>query len=129
MRQSRRTKPTKRPKRIKQTQREMLAPSMAWPKNIWAWSFLLVMFCFACIMHVKTHLAVVQLGYSLSQATSNHRALMAEKRKLMVEVATLKSPRRIRKMAVERLGLAQPDSGQMVQVGKKSSSKLALGSK
>jgi cell division protein FtsL len=78
---------------------------------------LILVFCIAAILHVRSRLAVVQLGYRLSQATKEHKQLQADHRKLQVEVATLRSPRRLRKLATERLELREPLSRQILHAG------------
>jgi cell division protein FtsL len=88
-----------------------------WPTSWLAGGVLILVFCIAAILHVRSRLAVVQLGYRLSQATKEHKQLQADHRKLQVEVATLRSPRRLRKLATERLELREPLSRQILHAG------------
>jgi cell division protein FtsL len=88
-----------------------------WPSGWVAGGVLILVFCIAAILHVRSRLAVVQLGYRLSQATKEHEQLQADHRKLQVEVATLRSPRRLRKLATERLDLREPAPQQIVHAG------------
>jgi cell division protein FtsL len=88
-----------------------------WPTGWLAGGALILVFCIAAILHVRSRMAVVQLGYQLSQATKEHKELQADHRKLQVEVATLRSPRRLRKLATERLDLREPASRQIVHAG------------
>jgi cell division protein FtsL len=88
-----------------------------WPTGWLAGGVLILVFCIAAILHVRSRLAVVQLGYRLSQATKEHKQLQADHRKLQVEVATLRSPRRLRKLATEQLGLREPLSRQILHAG------------
>ena len=88
-----------------------------WPTGWLAGAVLILVFCIAAILHVRSQLTVVQLGYRLSQATKEHKQLQADHRKLQVEVATLRSPRRLRKLATERLGLREPLPRQILHAG------------
>ena len=89
----------------------------AWPSGWLAGGVLILAFCIAAILHVRSKLAVVQLGYRLSQAASEHKQLQADHRKLQVEVATLRNPRRLRKLATENLGLREPAPQQVMRSG------------
>lgn len=88
-----------------------------WPTGWMAGAVLILVFCIAAILHVRSRLAVVQLGYRLSQAAKEHKQLQADNRKLQVEVATLRSPRRLRKLATQQLDLREPVSQQIVNAG------------
>jgi cell division protein FtsL len=89
----------------------------AWPSGWLAGGVLILAFCIAAILHVRSKLAVVQLGYRLSRATQEHKQLQADHRKLQVEVATLRNPRRLRKLATESLGLREPVPQQIMHSG------------
>ncbi len=88
-----------------------------WPAGWMAGAVLILVFCIAAILHVRSRLAVVQLGYRLSRATKQHEQLEADNRKLQVEVATLRSPRRLRKLATGKLGLREPTPRQIMRTG------------
>ena len=81
-------------------------------------------FTFAAVVHVRSKLVVVQLGYQLSRAASKHQELLTESRKLKLEVATLRNPRRLRKLAIEELGLIEPSPSQILRT-KNSVGKVA----
>ncbi|HTM09188.1 MAG TPA: cell division protein FtsL [Verrucomicrobiae bacterium] len=66
------------------------------------------------LAHVWLRLQVVHMGYALSTATKLERELEQENRELKVELATLTSPRRLEAMARARLGMSQPQRGQVV---------------
>ncbi len=97
------------------------------PRLWWAWGLVLAALCGAAVGHVRSRLSKVQLGYALSQAASEHRELQDEKRKLMVEAATLRNPRRLRRLAVEQLDLVEPSSRQIIRTGSEPGGKLAMG--
>lgn len=66
------------------------------------------------LLHVWLRLQVVHLGYVLSTTSKLHGQLEQENRELKVELATLTSPERLEAMARSRLGLAEPEKGQVV---------------
>jgi len=97
------------------------------PARWWIWCLVFAGLAAAAGLHVRERLLVVQLGYALSEAADQNRRLQAEHRKLSVEVATLRNPRRLRALAVERLRLAEPAAGQILQAGRQAPKELALG--
>jgi len=66
------------------------------------------------LLHVWLRLQVVHLGYVLSTASKLHGQLEQENRELKVELATLSSPDRLGEIARERLGMVEPQKGQVV---------------
>lgn len=66
------------------------------------------------LLHVWLRLQVVHLGYVLSTTSKLHSQLEQENRELKVELATLTSPERLEAMARSRLGLVEPEKGQVV---------------
>lgn len=79
-------------------------------------SFLLLGLCLVglALLHVWLRLQVVHLGYVLSTTSKLHNQLEQENRELKVELATLTSPDRLEAMARTRLGLVEPQKGQVV---------------
>lgn len=79
-------------------------------------SALLAGVCLVCLalLHVWLRLQVVHLGYVLSTTTKLQSQLEQERRELKVELATLSSPQRLERMARSRLGLKEPERGQVV---------------
>ncbi len=61
----------------------------------------------AALFFVWTRVETIRLGYALSRATAAQARLLAERDSLRVDVAALKSPERLRKLAKQR-GLAPP---------------------
>ena len=66
------------------------------------------------LLLVWQRLRVVQLGYVLSTAAKLERSLEQTNRELKLELATLTAPGRLEAMAQKRLGLKDPESGQVV---------------
>jgi cell division protein FtsL len=96
----------------------------SWNAGWTAVVIVILAFTFAAVVHVRSKLVVVQLGYQLSKAASEHKQLLTESRKLKLEVATLRNPRRLRKLAKEKLGLIEPRPFQILR-SKKSVGKVA----
>lgn len=66
------------------------------------------------LLHVWLRLQVVRLGYLLSTTSKLQSQLEQENRELKVELATLSSPQRLEGTARARLGLREPEKGQVV---------------
>jgi len=66
------------------------------------------------IFHVWTRTRVLRAGYELGRLEAEHRRLAAERDRLRLEVATLRSPGRLERFARERLGMAPPAPGAVV---------------
>jgi len=60
------------------------------------------------ILHVTSRVLVVDMGYRLSKAESESRSLTRENDRLKLELATLKAPARLERLAREQLGMAMP---------------------
>jgi len=69
-------------------------------------------------LYIWCRLAVVGMGYEISQANTDRNALVEQNRRLKIEYLHLKSPRRIEAIAIEELGLVHPSEGQIIRVGK-----------
>ncbi len=65
------------------------------------------------LLHVWLRLQVVHLGYVLSTMSKLQSQLEQENRELKVELATLTSPGRLEAMARARLGMTEPQRGQV----------------
>lgn len=100
--------------------------TIAWPRFLWAWLLVLVITIVAAVIHVRAKLAAVELGYALSAAVSEHQQIQDDQQKLRVEVATLRSPQRLRKLAVEKFGLVEPGSAKLLRFGQIRNTPTAL---
>jgi cell division protein FtsL len=63
------------------------------------------------VFHVWSRTRVQAAGYELGRLETEHRQLLAERDRLNLEVATLRSPGRLERFARERLGMAPPAPG------------------
>jgi len=66
------------------------------------------------VFHVWSRTRVLIAGYELGRLESEHGRLVAERDRLRLEVATLRSPGRLERYARERLGMAPPAPGTVV---------------
>lgn len=64
--------------------------------------------------YVWCRVQVVQLGYMLSDAHRVHTQLLNDSKKLHLELAILKAPERVERIAIEQLGLNRPTKEQIV---------------
>lgn len=72
------------------------------------------------VVHVTSKALVVRAGYELSRLEGQRRELGREQDRLRLELATLKSPARLEKLAREQLGLAPPAAGAVISLSKGS---------
>jgi len=68
------------------------------------------------LFYVWSRIQVIQLGYEISNALKNERALTEENKKLRLKIATLKSYTRIEKLAVEELKMTKPKPDQVIVI-------------
>ena len=68
------------------------------------------------LFYVWSRIKVIQLGYEVSNALKEERALTEANKKLRLEIATLKSYGRIEKFAVEELRMAKPKPEQVIVI-------------
>ena len=68
------------------------------------------------LVYVWSRIQVIQLGYEISNALKEERALAEANKRLRLEIATLKSYTRIEKFAVEELRMAKPKPDQVIVI-------------
>jgi cell division protein FtsL len=115
---------TNRRKRKSLEKRRVVAP--AWPPHAGPVLLLLAALTVAALVHVHGKLEEICLGYLMAKAIPEHKRLLEKSRKLQVEIATLRSPRRVRAIAMKQLGLIEPLPQQLVLSDHGSKGKLAL---
>lgn len=79
-----------------------------------AWILLLLLFVAGLLAYTWCRVQYVKVGYELSQVTERHDALVTVQNNLKVELARLKSPARIEKIAKDKLGLITPTPDQVI---------------
>ncbi|RKG53148.1 cell division protein FtsL [Corallococcus sp. AB011P] len=77
---------------------------------------LFTLFVAVGILHVTSRVLVVDMGYRLSNAEGESRSLTRENDRLKLELATLKAPGRLERVAREQLGMAMPKGGAVVSI-------------
>ena len=83
-------------------------------RNIFTIIAALLWLLFSGFGYVWCRVQVVQLGYKLSGAHRIHTQLLNDSKKLHLELARLKAPERVERIAIERLGLNRPSKEQIV---------------
>ena len=68
------------------------------------------------LFYVWSRIQVIRLGYEISSALKEERALTEANKKLRLEIATLKSYVRIEKLAVEELRMVKPKPEQVIVI-------------
>jgi cell division protein FtsL len=68
----------------------------------------------ASLFYTWSRVEVVKIGYEIFNANAEMRRLDQENKELILEIATLKSPKRIERIAREELGLIPPKEEQTV---------------
>lgn len=69
----------------------------------------------AALFYVWTHIESVRLGYALSEAGAAHEQIVERNRALKLDVAALKAPERLERMA-EKYGLQAPRPEQIIRI-------------
>jgi|SRR3990167_9987325 len=75
--------------------------------------FLVAFMAILSLFYIWSRIQIVQYGYDINALRGRHRQLVEENKKLNVEVATLKSPGRISRIAREKLKMQMPKPEQI----------------
>jgi len=73
-----------------------------------------LLFATVGVIHVTSRLLVVHAGYRLSALENDGRSLVRENDRLKLELATLRSPARLERIAREKLALGPPPAGSVI---------------
>ncbi len=79
-------------------------------------ALLMLFFIGGSLIYVWSRIQAIQLGYEVSNALKEERALTEVNKKLRLEIATLKSYGRIEKFAVEELRMVKPKPEQVIVI-------------
>jgi cell division protein FtsL len=90
-------------------------------------ALLCALFAAVGIVHVTSRVIVVDIGYKLSRLEQEGRALDRERDQLKLELATLKSPARLEKIARERLGMVPPPAGTVITLSTQPAKAISRG--
>jgi cell division protein FtsL len=102
------------PRRIIAAKRERSQPAGGKRRRLVFGALLVLGLIGAVLVHVWLRLQVVRMGYVLSTTSKLQTRLEQENRELKVELATMTSPDRLEALARQRLGMVQPEKGQVV---------------
>ena len=92
------------------------APRQYRRKGIGTWICLMVFLIGELFFYTWCRVESVRMGYELSQATRNHQSLTALQNNLSIELARLKSPQRLARIAEQQLDLTMPKPEQMIVI-------------
>jgi len=68
------------------------------------------------LFYVWSRIQVIQLGYEISNALKEEKAISLTQQKLKLEIATLKSYARIERLATEELKMSKPKPDQVIVI-------------
>lgn len=80
----------------------------------WVWIVYMGLFMVALFSYTWCRVQCTQVGYEISKAAADHKAALAIRNNLKIELARLKSPQRIARIAREQLGLITPKPEQTI---------------
>ena len=80
------------------------------------WMILMLIFIMELLTYTWCRVQFVGKGYELSEAAQEQKRLLLLRSNLRIEVAHLKSPQRITRIAKERLGLGEPRPDQLIVI-------------
>lgn len=78
------------------------------------WAIIMVLFISELFIYTWCRIQCVKTGYEISKETDKNLKLITLQKNLKIEIARLKSPRRIAKIATQQLGLVMPKPGQVI---------------
>lgn len=80
------------------------------------WIFIMALFIAELLVYTWSRLQCIQIGYEMTAEGKLHAELLGVEKNLNIELARLKSPKRISQIARERLGLAPPSPEQIISI-------------
>jgi len=84
--------------------------------RLFVFGLLMILFVGGSLFYVWSRIQVFRLGYEISSALKEEKALAETNKRLRVEIATLKSYARIERLAVEELKMAKPKPQQVIVI-------------
>ncbi|HDQ04520.1 MAG TPA: cell division protein FtsL [Deltaproteobacteria bacterium] len=73
-----------------------------------------VVFMFVALIYVGSHIRMTELEYKIAAQMSERELKLEEQKKLRLEMAMLKAPQRIEKVARKQLRMSYPESKQVI---------------
>lgn len=80
------------------------------------WLAIMILFIGELFFYTWCRVQCIQMGYDISEEVEEQRSLTSLHQNLKIELARLKSPARIEKIARQRLGLIAPSEEQIIVV-------------
>ena len=78
------------------------------------WIFIASVLMAVALLYVWSHIHMTELEYQIARELNSREQIMEEQTKLKVELATLRSPRRIETIAREKLQMTYPERTQVI---------------
>jgi cell division protein FtsL len=78
------------------------------------WIFIASVLMAVALLYVWSHIHMTELEYRIARELSSREQIAEEQTKLKVELATLRSPRRIETIAREKLRMTYPERKQVI---------------
>jgi cell division protein FtsL len=76
--------------------------------------FIVLILLAASLLFVWSHVRLTELKYQIAKDISVKESLLEENRKLKVEIASLKSPQRLERIARDKFGMTYPEREQVI---------------
>jgi cell division protein FtsL len=86
------------------------------PRILAAWLAFMGLFITELLFYTWSRVQCVQVRYEISEIAADQERLVRLQDNLKIELARLKAPRRISKIAKQQLGLVAPTSKQLIIV-------------
>ncbi len=96
---------------------EKASPATGVDRNLVFVALVVALVFLACsLLYVWAHHQIISLGYEISKTAQEEQTLLQDNKKLRLELAGLKTPRRIESMALNDLGFVKPQKEQLIIV-------------
>lgn len=86
------------------------------PKITMVWIAFMILFIMELLLNTWCRVQCVRYGYEISKAADRQKNILRTQKNLQIEIAHLKTPQRIAKIATEQLGLTFPKPDQLVVI-------------
>lgn len=94
-------------------------------QSLWRFCIGVFLMVLSGVIYTWIHVQVVEVGYDINRLEKMKSQLISENKALRTELALLKSPDRLEKIAMEQLGLQLPNEKQFIYISKHPGLKLA----
>jgi cell division protein FtsL len=85
-------------------------------RRLFLFALVMLLLIGGSLFYVWSRIQAIRLGYEISRALKEEKALTDVNKKLRLEIATLKSYARIEKFAVEELRMTKPKPEQVIVI-------------